>query len=445
MTAAKTFAEWSASLRPDEVPDEVRRAAKLHILDGVGCAIAAARLGEARFSTAVARSFASQEEATIIAEQVRVPAPAGALANGTLIHALDYDDTHTGALVHATAAVLPAALAVGEECGAPGAEVLAACIVGYEVVIRLGAAVVHGFHARGFHATSVCGVFASALATARLMKLDIDSSVAALGIAGSAASGSLEFLNTGSETKQIHPGLSGMNGIIAARLAAEGAGGPESILEGEHGLFRSYADTQVDPTALTAGLGSRWETTEITIKPYPACQLSHASLDALSSVGDQFAVDEIESITFDIPAESVSIIAGKAVPRSSYEGKFSLPFSAATLLIEGELSVDSFEPDRLTAPATSSLASKIGYASIESGVAPADTPGRVQVRLRDGRTVEGTASKSNLTDEQVRAKFVSNCGDEFDANELASMVLSLEDLDDISSLLAATAPRVLHR
>jgi 2-methylcitrate dehydratase PrpD len=450
MTAAETIAEWAMSLRLDEVPEDARGAAKRHILDGLGCALGAARLKEVPFATAVATSFASPEEATVVGHGRRIPAPAAALANGALMHALDFDDTHTAALVHVTSAVLPAALAVAEERGVTGAELLTACIAGYEVVVRLGAAVVHGFHSRGFHATSVCGVFASALAASRQMGLGASQTVDALGVAGSAASGSLEFLNTGSSTKQLHPGLGGMNGVVAARLAAEGASGPASIFEGEHGLFRSFAGTEVDASVITADLGSRWETTEITIKPYPACQLFHTSLDALSSMREEIGdLEAIDSITFDIPDDSVPIIcepvAVKREPRTSYEGKFSLPFSAASLLIEGDLGVDAFDSDRLRAPATLAVARKIGYHTTHPSGAPADARGRVEVRLTDGRTIEGRAGKSKLTDEQVSAKFNSNCGEEFAGKDISEMVWSLDELEDVRSLLAATSPVAVAR
>lgn len=456
MTASEEIAAWALGLNLDDIPPEVRIAAKRHLLDGLGCALAASRLGEVPFAGAVARSFSGPEEATVIGDGSRIPSPAAAFANGALVHALDYDDTHAESLVHATAAVLPAAFAVGQERHVSGAEVLCACIAGYEFVIRLGAAVRHGFHAKGFHATSVCGVFAAALIAARLMKLDAAETVSAIGIAGSAASGSLEFLHTGSSTKQIHPGLSGMNGVIAARLAAEGATGPESILEGDYGLFRTFTDTTVDAPSLTKQLGSVWQTTRITIKPYPACQLSHASLDALASIRDQIGdLNSVDSIVFDVPRDSVPIIseptAAKNAPGTAYEGKFSLPFCAASLLIEGGLGPDSFEPGRLTSPQTLVLAEKVGYRTTEPDVAAADAPGRVEVRLAAGRTLTGRVLASRggpllpLSADELTAKFVSNCGDAFPAEDISRAALALESLHEISELLVLTHPRALAR
>jgi 2-methylcitrate dehydratase PrpD len=445
VTAAHQFAEWAMSLRPEDIPADVAAAAKRHILDGIGCALAAARLKEVPYAAGIARSMGDSDEASVLGEGIRGSEPAAAFANGVLIHALDFDDTHTGALVHATAATLPAALAVGESKESSGSEVLAACVAGYELVIRLGAAVTHGFHSKGFHATSACGVFASALIAARLMRLGIVETVNALGIAGSAAAGSLEFLNTGASTKQIHPGLSGMNGVLSARLASEGASGPDSIFEGEYGLFRSYTGTEVASEALTEGLGSSWETTNITIKPYPACQLFHTNLSALESIRNEIGdVDAVQSVTFDVPSDSVPIVCepadAKLAPRTSYEGKFSLPFSAASLLIKGELGVDSFGAGRLSDPRTLEMARRVGYRTTHPEGAPADVPGRVVAQLTDGRLLEGRAEKFEPAEEQVEAKFRSNCGGNFPADDLIKLVGRLEELDDLSELLAATVP-----
>jgi 2-methylcitrate dehydratase PrpD len=433
VTAAETFAEWALALRLRDAPGEVRRAACRHLLDGVGCALAAVRTGAAPYATALLDGV---DEATVIGTGRRASVPRAALANGILTHALDFDDTHGGALVHSTAAVMPAAFAVGEAAGATGADVLGAVIAGYEIVDRLGAAVTHGFHARGFHATSVCGVFASAIVTARLLGLDGAATVSALGIAGSVAAGSLEFLNTGSSTKQLHPGFSAMNGIVSARLANEGAEGPATIFEGEHGLYRSYLGVDVDPEALTEGLGSRWETTRITIKPYPACQLSHASLDALRAAGVPSAPDVV-SITFHLPHGVSSIVSGKPEPRTPYEGKFSLEYCAAALLTDGDLSVGSFDPPALGRPEIRALASRVSSVDRPFDGPPAEAPGVCEVRLHDGTLLRGEVAKSRggpdspLSDDELLAKFRSNGGTE----EMAAALLALEEQPALSRVL----------
>jgi 2-methylcitrate dehydratase PrpD len=447
MTAAETFADWALSLRLAGVPDDVTHAASRHLLDGLGCAVAAARLGAAPYATALASS--ERGGATVIGLGHRVPAHTAALANGILMHALDYDDTHTEALVHATAAVFPAAFAVGEQVDASGEEVLAACIAGYETVLRLGAAVTHGFHARGFHATSVCGVFAAALAAAKLMGLSVDQTTNALGIAGSAAAGSLEFLSTGAATKQLHPGLASMNGIVAARLAAAGAEGPASIFEGDYGLFRSYVGASVAAQDLTEGLGTRWETTRITIKPYPACQLSHASLDALSVLRGQLDdPGEVTEIRAALPSASLPIVCepaeGKRRPRTPYEGKFSLQYSLASLFVDGSLGLDSFSPAALERPDVLAVADRVTFTERPFDGAPADAPGVVDVVLTGGALRGFRVERSRggpdwpLSDEEVVAKFLANFGSDRAAS-VTDRMLHLSREPAIGPLLAETA------
>ena len=433
VTVAETYAEWALSLRPDDVPIDVRAAATRHLLDGVGCAIGAVRSAAATYADALADGA---REATVLGSGSRASVERAALANGILVHALDFDDTHGKALVHPTATVLPSAFAAGERAGSSGAEVLAAVVAGYEIVGRLGAAIPHGFHARGFHATSVCGVFAAALVASKLSGLNAGSTVDALGIAGSAAAGSLEFLSSGASTKQLHPGLAAMNGIVAANLAAAGADGPASIFEGEHGLYRSYLGSGVDPAVLTSGLGERWETTMITIKPYPACQLSHASLDALRAAGVPSA-DDVATVTFEVPPEVAEIVCGKPAPRTPYEGKFSLEFSAASLLADGQLTIGSFDPGAMSRPNVLELASRVGRRERPFDGVPAEAPGVCEVRLRDGTLLRGEVSKSRggpdapLSQEELLGKFRTNGG----TDGLAVALLSLDSQPSLSRVM----------
>lgn len=446
MTASRRLVEWAWSLRAPDLPPAVRAAAGRHLLDGLGCALAAERRGEAPFVRAVLEGSAAGPS-TVLGGGSAAPEGA-ALVNGTLVHALDFDDTHAGGLVHATAAVLPTALAVGEAAGASGAQVVAAAVAGYETVCRLGAAVRHGFHARGFHATGVCGTFASALVAARLWGLDADAAVRALGIAGSFASGSLEFLADGSSTKQLHPGWSAHAGITAARLAAAGASGPSTILEGGHGLFVAFTGTRVDADALTSGLGTRWETTAITLKPYPVCQLSHATLDAMSTV--DAAADDVAHVDVDVPDDSVAVVceplATKRAPRTPYEAKFSLPWCAAALLADGAVTVDSFAPAQLARGDLRDLAGRIRYRGVPFDGPPADAPGRVTVRLRDGGVRTGSVPCSAggpgrpLDAAALRAKLVGTVGDAARAARLSDAVDGLATAPDLRRLTAALAP-----
>lgn len=455
MTTSEELVAWAWSVRAGDLPAAVTAAAGRHLLDGLGCGFAAARSDAAPYTRALLAGAAAGRSTVLggappsVAPGTDVPetvAPeTAALVNGTLVHALDFDDTHAGGLVHATAAVLPAALAVGQDAGANGAAFTAAVVVGYETVCRLGAAVRHGFHARGFHATGVCGAFSAALVAARLWGLDEGAAVRALGIAGSFASGSLEFLADGSATKQLHPGWSAQAGITAARLAAAGASGPATIIEGERGLFAAFTGVRVPADAVTGALGVRWETTRITVKPYPVCQLSHASLDALGTL--EVAPDDIEEVVVEVPDDAVDVVceplAGKRAPRTPYEAKFSLPWCAAALLIDGAVGVDTFAPAQLGRADVRAMAARVGYRRVPADGPAADAPGRVHVRDRRGGVRTGSVPCSAggparpLDPAALRRKLVGTVGDSGRADALAAAVGGLTVAPDLG-VLAAT-------
>jgi 2-methylcitrate dehydratase PrpD len=441
---APALVDWAWRLRLDDVPADVRAAATRHLLDGLGTAVAAGRTGAAAPAVAVALDLGGPPESSVLGSGRRVGAPAAALANGVLLHALDFDDTHAGGLVHATAVVLPAALAVGEQVGASGADVLLASVIGLETVCRLGAAAPHAFHARGLHATAVCGVFSAALVAARLGGLDRARAVDALGIAGSSAGGLLEFLSTGASTKQLHPGLASHSGILAARLAAAGASGPASVLEGGQGMYAALAGRRVDPGAVLGALGERWECTRITVKPYPACQLSHAALDAAAAAaarvpGGPPAAARIASVVVDLHPDSASIVAepaaAKLAPRTPYEAKFSVQWSVAALLVDGHLGVQTYAPGSLGRPAVTDLAARVSVRVVDRpGVPAAAAPGTATIRLTDGTEHRAEVPCSagspdrRLADDGVLAKAAANAGGPgADLDELARRVRALAD------------------
>ena len=398
-TLSERFVEWSVGL--DSVPPDVRQAAKWHVLDALGAGLAAARLGVVDFAVAEATSYGMPAEASILGHSTRHPAAMAALANGTLIHALDFDDTHAAAILHGSAAVLPSVLAISETVDADLDTAVDAFLVGVETAIRIGAAATRKFHTRGFHATSVVGIFGAALAASRLLGLDAATTVNALGIAGSQAAGSLEFLYTASLTKPLHPGWAGLSAVMAVRMAARGATGPATILEGGWGLYRSYADTTVDIEEVTAGLGDDWEATQMTVKPYPVCQYSHATLDTLALLPDDLDPRRITRIDIGLPKDSLMVVAepraARLRPRTSHEARFSVQWNVATLLLEGHLSVDHFTNEQLAREEVRELAAKVFVHRRPFDGSLAEAPGDIRVTLDDGKTLARTVTSSSAT------------------------------------------------
>ncbi|NPC97687.1 MmgE/PrpD family protein [Nocardioides sp. zg-DK7169] len=456
---APQLAAWAVG--PLSIPDEVTHAALRHLLDGLGNAVAGARAGAALPALTVATGLGGPAEATILGTTTRVSAPAAGLANGTLVHALDFDDTHAGGLVHSTAVVLPAALAVGEQVGASGREVLEAAVVGYEIACRVAAAAPNGFHAGGLHATMVAGVFSSAAVAARLMGLDAATTTHALGIAGSQAGGLLAFLATGASTKQLHPGFASQSGILAARLAAAGATGPETVFDGPHGVYDALAPAsvvagRVDRDVLLRDLGSSdpagWETTRIGIKPWPTCQLAHVSMAAaqLALADSGAGAADILALRARVHPDSASVVCAAdrdlTRPASGYAAKFSLPWSVAAILIDGTVGVDTYAETNLARTDIAELAARVTWETTAGTGVAADAAGDVEITLRDDRTVVGRLERSPgggsnpLSEEELATKFAGNVGEL--AEDLASAVRALPDAADLTLLLTLAARAV---
>ncbi len=461
MAAAETIARFAVSLEAGDLPAEVVEAAKLHALDTLGCGIAAHALGEASYAAASTLEVAGRGPATAIGVAEPLSPPDAAFVNGTLCHALDFDDTHPHSVVHVSASVVPAALAAAQAHGASAADVVAALVAGSETSIRLGMAAGGAFHARGLHPTCVCGVFGVTVAAARLRGLDAEQTANAIGIAGSVASGLLEFLADGSETKRLHPGFAAQAGLAAARLAAHGATGPATVLEGRFGLFNAYLHgVDADIAGQLADLGERWETPRIAFKPYPACHYVHAPVDALAQlVGEHgLEADAVEQLiaVSDATGESLVLrpLEDKLRPRTVYDAKFSLPYCLAALLVHGRLDVTSFTPEAIADPDVLAVAKRVRYEVKEYAPTPDAFSGGVRVRTRDGRTLEaelrhqrgGSANPMSVDDVVDKYRANARLGlDEADVLRLETLVRSLDSAPDLSeaSLLARVRTRSL--
>jgi len=210
---AQELAGFSMRLKFDDIPAAVRERAKLLILDGIGLGLASHAYDFGPVSLAGVAKLAGSGDCSVIGSALKLPLRDSVLANGILIHGLDFDDTHIEAIVHPTAACLPCALSLSEHLGLPGADLLTAYVAGMEAAVRLGMAIRGGFHHVGFHATGVISHFSSTIVAAKLMGLTDAQAVAAQGIAASTASGVQVFLEEGAWTKRFHPGWGAVAGI----------------------------------------------------------------------------------------------------------------------------------------------------------------------------------------------------------------------------------------
>lgn len=452
MTAAERFAQFASGLTLDDIPAEVVEAAKLHVLDTLGCGLAAHTLGAGGEGRQAMSELGGEPQATVIGLGERLPGASAAFANAMLCHGLDFDDTHSESICHVSAVTTPASLAAGEAAGASGRDTLTAIIAANEIVTRLGMAAPSAFHARGFHPTAVCGVFGAAAAAARLAGMDAARTASALGIAGSMAGGLFAYLEDGTPTKPIHPGWAAHGGILAARLSALGAEGPPSIIEGKFGLYHAFLAAgkgEIDIAAQVADLGERWETPRIAYKPYPACHFMHGALGATAEAMAGLTADDVEEIVVTVPSPGVSIVLEpaeqKVAPRTEYEGKFSLPYSAAAMVVHGRVGNSTYTDEALADERVSELARRVRYEVREY---PSAFAGGAVIRTRDGRTVEAHhphelgGPENPMSTADVVAKFRDNAAAALGAEGIAALedaVLSLEMHDDLAAALAPLA------
>ena len=451
------LAEFAAGLDGSRIPDRVAVRAKHLILDAVGCAMAARREPFAgRIVRSIARLAGSGPRGVIGMPQ-RLPLRDAAMANGVLMHGLDYDDTHAAGIVHLTVSTFPAAMAAGAHTGSSGSQLLAAYVAGMETGARLAAVVKGGLHQVGFHPTGVVGTFAAALVAGKLMKLSARQLAGAQGIALSFASGSLQFVEDGSWTKRIHPGWAAASGITAAALAADDMPAPQQPYEGRFGLYRSYLPpaelAACDLSLATSGLGDIWEIENVAVKPFPACHFVHACADAAIALHrDGVDASHVRSVKAWVPAGVVKAVcepvAAKRRPRNEYDAKFSIPYAVASGLARGRLGLAELAPDAFTDPYIQALMDKVDYAVDAASTFPRHYSGEVVVTLNDGRTVANRVAVNRgnperpLTNPEIEEKFFENAAltvDDRAARRIRDLVLDLENADAVhlESLLAA--------
>lgn len=451
-TIAGQLGTWAADLDHHDVPAAVRERATHLILDGVGVALASGTFDFAKRSMAAAAELGggSNGAATVLGMPLRLPARDAAHLNGILIHGLDYDDTHPGGIVHATASSFAAALAAGETVGASGREVLTAYVIGMEVAARLGAAAHGGFHQVGFHPTGLVGAFSAAIVASRLRGLPAHAIGAAQGFVGSLAAGSLEFLATGAWTKRSHPGWAAACGITAAAFARHGFESPPAIYEGRFGLYASHlVGRTVDLDACTRALGERWETVQVAVKPFPACHFTHAFADAALALRAEHGLrpQDIEQVTCLIADGVVSTVceplAAKHRPQSAYDAAFSLPYIVAAALVRGRFGLTELEDEALGDGEILELARRTGYECDPDSAFPEAYSGEVVIRTTDGRElrhreqVNRGAAERALSGEEVLEKFRQNAAlscSRDRAERIAEAILHLDDAADVRSM-----------
>jgi 2-methylcitrate dehydratase PrpD len=440
MTLSQQLVARLRSLWSEAIPPGVRDAAKLHLLDaiGVGLAAAATSAGEPYLIAASAFS-GSGGPASVFGSSFGFSPPVAALANGGMIHGLEYDDTHTGSIVHGSSVLAASALATAEGTAANGDDLLTAYIKGWEVMIRAGLAAPGKFQAQGFQVTSVAGTIGGALVAAGLLRLDDARTVDAIGIALSQASGVFEFLTNGSTVKSLHAGWAAHSGVIAATLAGAGLTGPVTAFEGQFGLFRQFArdaDAADRFAAEIATLGDVWHLRDAAFKFYPCCHYIHPFIEALELALEKAPGVTVERVLCEVPPGAALLISEpwerKLRPQSGHEARYSLPIALAARLVEGAVTPATFA----NAP-SANIAAKaecISAGPMDGAQFPQRFEARLYVQFANGANAQvyiddvAGGARRLPSREAVLAKFRANAAliGGGDSQALEEAVLSIE-------------------
>ncbi len=452
-TLSEQLARFAAELRYEDLPAEVVERVRLHTLDIVGVCLLGAPMDFARILRAVAGASGGAPESTLIGSGgLKLPAPLAALHNGGLAHGNEFDDTYSAGRWHGSTVVAPPALAVAELLHSVGKAFITAMAAGLEAGCRLTRAA-PALLTQGFHSTCTAGVFAAALAVGRLMGLDREALANTLGISGSFASGTAEFLSDPEPwSKRIQVGNAGQSAITAARAAAAGFKGPRSIFEGRHGYFRAYArEGNYDLSSIAAALGSDWQVLYLYPKRYACDHIAQGYVDCAISIGQEAGVAPasiarveciVHPLVVPVMFEPQEV---RYRPTNGWSARWSMPFNMAVALTDHALGIDAWTDARANDPATRALMAKVGYTADPGMAFPGDYPARVRVHLADGRVIErdipkvAGSAENPMPAEEYEKKFRANAVRAISVDRAERLVARFRELPAVRDLAELAA------
>jgi aconitate decarboxylase len=451
----RILAEYVAAFSYKDIPPEVVSHIKLCFIDSLGCALFGSTLPWGKIITSFTKELGKGKGALIWGDGAEVPSTSAPLANGTLIHSFEMDDLHRVGVIHPGSEAIPAADALVRHVGdVDGKRFLTAVVAGYEIGCRVGMTGGAAQLRRGFHPSATSGTFAAGAAAAKMLRLNPNKTVHALGIAGTQAAG-LMAAQHASMVKRMHPGRSAQAGVYGALLAAKGFTGIEDVLEAPYGGFCSTFIDKPNLSHLTDRLGDRFETLNVGFKPYPCCGSNHTSIDALKKIlrdHPEVSSQDVEKIRIRTSRATKLHVGWPYEPKSMTTAQMNLLFCVAILLHDRDFFVDQVTEKSIRRSDVLQTTKKIDVLEDSQFDALGDE-GRhgveLEVQLRDAKSygekvlhAKGS-DKHPMTREEVLDKFrllASRVLSRSRVEKLEDTLLNLEKLDDarkIGKLLTA--------
>jgi 2-methylcitrate dehydratase PrpD len=417
-TVAEKIGAWAEAIETPKLPAPTQAAGRRLLLDQVGLYVAARR---ADFVEALLKTALSDGKTTAIGHARPLNPYDAALVNGSAAHGEDFDDTFEGGPIHSGSAVVPAALALAEERNLGGHAVIKGIVIGMEIACRGSTVAPMAIHRAGFHPSGVLSALGAAAAGGAMLGLDANRIANAIGIAGSFASGIIEYLSDGSWTKRFHTGWAAQSGVRAALLAETGFTGPLSVFEGPHGFFQAFApNKEPDYSRLTDELGTRYVVDGIAFKPLACGTMIHPYIDCMLELrADGVKPDNITSVLAHVAEGTVHRLwepldTKQRVP-NGYVAKFSSPYCMAVALLDGKVGFAQFDESRAHAPDLIAMAKKITYVVDPENPYPNRYTGKITVTLKDGTIIEKYRPNFRggahlpLSEEELTQKYRDNC------------------------------------
>jgi len=449
LEVTKRIAEYITTTSLEDFPPDAVEAAKGAIVDCIGCALAGSVEPLADVLSEYVKSIGGNPTASVIGRGFKTSAPEAALINGAMGHALDYDDITRAMKGHPSVVLLPAALALAEEEGATGRDLLLAYMVGFEVACSVGDSVSPAYYDDlGWHPTGPLGALGAAAAACSILELDQELTTMAISLAASQAAGLRQ--NFGTMTKPYHAGASCRAGVTSAKLVKAGFTASEDAIEGRFGFLRAFSGgSGYDENHIMETLGKQCYLVEsgVEVKKYPCCGSAHLALDATYRLLERETInaDEVESIQvsvdFDPPRSLIH-----ARPTEALEGKFSMQYCLAAAILDQKVGLDSFTDELVQRPEAQTLIPKVemrriaGYEGRPSWV---EAYNEVEVHLTDGRVLSERADRitqgalRGVSMEEIQSKFQGTASRAISApasNELMEILDRLENMGELSRM-----------
>ncbi len=452
--------EWSteerlinhvSNVRFEDLPGEVVRYCKLLMIDSLGVVFPGSRAPGCPELINLVKSWGGQESgSTILIHGHKTSPPFAALANSVMMHALDFDDTLDSSALHTFVNVLPAALATAEHAKlVDGKRFITALVLGVDVICRIATAIRRPL---SWIRTATCGSFGAAATAAKILELEGNGLLNALGIVYSQSAGNAQGLIEGRLVKRMQPGFASQAGVISAFLAKTGITGSHHFLEGRYGFYNLYEQGEYDPHPIYDKLGEHYTILDVSVKPYPCCRMTHASIDAALELRKtiQNIPDDITGIEVAV-SEMVAEMVGKPFKLGSdpqVDAQFSIPYTTSVALLRGDVFLEDFEVSSICQESVQQLAKKV-HVVVDPHVPAKDIlHARMTVKTRDGEVHETKidaplGNPRNLLGIDGCEKKFRRCLlasgleiDESKTDELLSLIEDLEQIQDIKHLIS---------